>query len=147
MKILWPLGVIFCCLVAVNASGQTVKQNALGGLEPTQALRYMKHTEELIIIDVATISWFAKNHFINAINIPIENISSNEAEELYREIPSGHPVLVHCRLGMIAPGAYRTLIKLRPDIPEISYISGEPLFDDYNEWYGKQYGNKGVQVQ
>lgn len=137
MKIFWTLFIIFCCAMDVYAIGQIGLQRDLGSLEPSRALEYMTTTKNLVIIDVATKRWFATNHFINAVNIPIENISSDEAEALYREIPSGHPVLLHCRLGMIAPGAYRTLKRLRPDIPEISYISGRPSFNEYNNWYEK----------
>lgn len=104
-------------------------------MEPAQALEYMKTTPDLLIVDVATKSGFERIHFTNAINIPIENISSAEANALYMQIPTGRPVILHCRLGMIVPGAYQTLKSLRPDIPEISYITGKPQFDAYNSWY------------
>ena len=54
------------------------------------------------------------------------------------EIPADRPVLMHCRRGMIVPGAYDRVLELRPDIPEISYIDGTPLFDEYNEWLENQ---------
>lgn len=115
-----------------------VSVNDLGAMSPEKALEYMKKTENLVIVDVATRSWYAKEHFEGAINIPIENISPDEAEKLYLDIPAGRPVILHCRLGMVVPGAYRTLKKLRPDIPEISYIDGAPLFGEYNEWKQEQ---------
>lgn len=131
MKYLLSLLLVMCCALSAHAA----EQNALGGMQPAKALEYMKATGNLIIVDVATKDWFAKNHFVNAINIPIENISSDEAKELYLKIPTGRPVLLHCRLGMIVPGAYQTLKNLRPDIPEISYIAGKPPFDEYNKWH------------
>lgn len=110
----------------------TVKD--LGGMSPEKALEYMKTTENLVIVDVASRTNYARKHFEGAVNIPIENLSSDEEKELYLKLPKGRPVILHCRLGMIVPGAYRTLKQLRPDIPEISYINDRPPFDEYNEW-------------
>ncbi|MCM1543417.1 MAG: rhodanese-like domain-containing protein [Blautia sp.] len=117
-----------------NASGM----NALGGMSPEDALEYMKTTENLVIIDVAATRWYDENHFEGAINIPIEELGSDEEDAMYMEIPSGRPVLMHCRLGMIVPGAYERVLELRDDIPEISYIDGKPPFDEYNEWLKNQ---------
>lgn len=128
MKALFALLLLLCCAVVTNAA----EQKDLGGMEPAQALEYMKTTPDLIIVDVATKSGFERIHFANAINIPIENISSAEAKTLYMQIPAGRPVILHCRLGMIVPGAYHTLKNLRQDIPEISYIAGKPSFEAYN---------------
>lgn len=131
MKYLLTVLLALCCV----CSAQAAEQKDLGGMEPAQALEYMKTTPDLLIVDVATKSGFEQVHFINAINIPIENISSVEAKTLYMQIPTGRPVILHCRLGMIALGAYQTLKNLRPDIPEISYITGKPQFDAYNTWH------------
>lgn len=106
----------------------------LGGISPEKALEYLKTTENLVIVDVASRTNYARKHFEGATNIPIEDLSSDEEKELYLKLPKGRPVMLHCRLGMIVPGAYRTLKALRPDIPEISYIDGRPPFDEYNEW-------------
>lgn len=133
MKILIVFFLLMCCSPAAYAAER--QQTDLGGMTPAQALEYMKETENLVIVDVATRRWFATKHFSGAVNIPIENISSDEAEELYRNLPAGRPVLLHCRLGMVVPGAYQTLKALRPDIPEVGYIAGKPLFDEYNAWY------------
>ena len=123
---------------AASPVTKTSEQKAIGALSPEKALDYMKRTNNLVIVDVATRSWYAKEHFTNAVNIPIENISNEEADKLYKEIPSGKPVMLHCRRGMIVPGAYRHVRELRPDIPEISYIDGTPMFKEYNEWKAKQ---------
>ena len=48
------------------------------------------------------------------------------------QIPQGRPTLLHCRRGMIVPGAYERVKELRPDIWEIFYIDDAPLFDEYN---------------
>ena len=114
-----------------NAKGQ----KALGALTPEQAMEYMKKTKDLVIIDVAPTKAYDKGHFIGAINIPVEVLSVEEEEKRYKElIPTGKPVLVHCRKSIYAPAAYRRIIELRPDIPEISYINGAPLLNQYNDW-------------
>lgn len=112
--------------------------NDLGGLPPAKALEYMKKTPNLVIVDVAARRWYAQEHFDGAVNIPIEELSSEEEKELYLKLPGNRPVLLHCRRGMIVPGAYRTLKSLRPDLSEISYIDGVPPFKAYNEWAASQ---------
>lgn len=109
-------------------------QNAMGAMSPEEALEYMKETKNLVIIDVAATRWYGENHFEGAINIPIEELDREAEDVLYMEIPADRPVLLHCRLGMIVPGAYDRVLELRSDIPEISYIDGAPQFDEYNEW-------------
>lgn len=134
------LAALFCgCGEAAPAgtsagTGGAVRQNDLGGLSPEKALEYMKKTDQLVILDVATANWHHTKHFDGAVNIPVEELNSKEEKELYRKVPVGRPVILHCRRGMVVPGAYRTLKALRPDIPEISYIDGAPLLDEYNSW-------------
>ncbi|ODR43080.1 sulfur transferase [Eisenbergiella tayi] len=113
-------------------------QNAMGAMSPEAALEYMKETKDLVIVDVAATRWYDENHFEGAINIPIEELDSETEDALYMEIPAGKPVMMHCRRGMIVPGAYDRVLELRPDIPEISYIDGTPQFDEYNEWIANQ---------
>lgn len=113
-------------------------RNEIGALSPEDALEYMKNTENLVIVDVAATRWYNTKHFEGAINIPIEELDSNEEDDLYKEIPSDCPVIMHCRLGMIVPGAYRRVLEFRPDIPEIAYIDDAPMFDEYNEWLASQ---------
>lgn len=122
------------CEAKENEEVNNPPVNDLGAMTPQKALDYMKTTNNLVIVDVATITHFNRIHFEGAVNIPIENINSDEAKKLYMELPANRPVILHCRQGAIVPGAYRTLKELRPDITEISYIAGAPLFDEYNEW-------------
>lgn len=113
-------------------------QNALGAMSPEEALEYMKKTGNLVIVDVAATRWYDEKHFEGAVNIPIEELDSEAEDDLYMNIPADRPVLMHCRRGMIVPGAYERVLELRPDIPEISYIDGVPPFDKYNEWIENQ---------
>ena len=68
MKYLLSLLLVACCSFTAHAA----EQNDLGGMQPAEALEYMKTKGNLIIGDVATKEWFAKNQFVNPINIPIE---------------------------------------------------------------------------
>ena len=113
---------------------EPVKPEMSGPLSPKDAFEYMKTAKGLVIVDVAAKRWYEREHFKGAVNIPIEDLSAEEEKKLYLRLPKGRPVLMHCRLGMIVPGAYRTLKRLRPDITEIYYIDGKPLFEAYNEW-------------
>ena len=93
----------------------------------------------LVIVDVAPRKAYDKGHFIGAISIPIEGLSKEEEDKRYKElIPAGKPVLIHCRKAIFAPNAYKRVVELRPDIPEISYINGAPLIQPYNEWKSTQ---------
>ncbi|WP_455595155.1 rhodanese-like domain-containing protein [Cloacibacillus porcorum] len=94
----------------------------------------MQKTDNLVIVDVAATKWYDEEHFKGAINIPIEELDGESEDSLYMEIPEGRPVLLHCRRGVIVPGAYRRVKELRPDIPEIAYIAGVPPFEAYNGW-------------
>lgn len=132
-------GCINCDAKEINgAENSDQKVNELGAMAPQKALEYMKSAKKLLIVDVASVSNYNRHHFEEAVNIPIEDISDSEADKLYRELPSGRPVILHCRRGVIVPGAYRRIKELRPDITEISYISAAPPFDAYNHWYNSK---------
>lgn len=120
-------GIVF--LLLISACKEEVKQNDMGAISPTAAFDYMKKTKNLFIIDTAIEPVFLKEHFIGAVNIPYD-----EMEYRFAEVPKNVPVLLHCRRGRVVPRAYEILKQNRPDIPEISYINGAPLFSDYNEY-------------
>ncbi|MDL2284530.1 hypothetical protein LJC19_05250 [Oxalobacter sp. OttesenSCG-928-P03] len=105
------------------------EQKDLGGMAPAEALEYMKKTENLYILDVSPPEKHNSIHFNGSYNIP-------QAELLSRinEIPKDRPVLIHCRLGRTCVKAYPLIKKMRPDIPVISYLNGEPPFEEYNNW-------------
>ena len=109
-------------------------QNDIGTLSPKEALAYMKKTENLLIVDAAAKRWYEQKTFTGAVNMPVEELSDAELTEAAKKLPAGHPVLVHCRRGMVAPQVYRRIKEVRPDIPEIAWLDGTPLFDEYNEW-------------
>lgn len=101
----------------------------LGGLSPDDALDYMKTTKDLVIIEVNQKQWKKKVPFTGAMWIPYDQL-----ERRCGEIPARRPVILHCGLGVVSVPAYETLVKVRPDIPELSYIAGAPPIAEYNEW-------------
>lgn len=112
-------------------STQSEKTNALGGMNPSDALEYMKTTPDLVIVQVNTAEWKIEPGFTGALWIP-----HDEMAERYDEIPEGKPVILHCGGGIVSVPAYETLLEKRPDIPELSYIAGSPhsIIDKYNKW-------------
>lgn len=127
-----------CLNQSTIGSDMATQTKIIGALSPKDALKYMQETPDLLIVDVAATRWFNENHFQGAINVPIEEMNSEQEREAYLNLPTGRPILIYCRLGMIAPGAYTVVLQLRHDFPEISYISGAPLFDEYNAWLDTQ---------
>lgn len=121
---------IACVCAGIAGAGSAQgKTRALGAMSPQEALAYMKAAEDLVIIDTATAREYNEKHFKGAINIHY-----SEMPRRCGEIPENSVVLLHCRLGMVVPRAYDVLLEKRPDLAEISYIDGAPLFDEYNEW-------------
>jgi len=107
-------------------------QKALGGLAPEEALEYMKKTKDVFILDIAPAEKYEETHFEGALNIPFSDLAAR-----MDEIPKDRPVIVHCRLGKVSEKNYPKIMEARPDIPEIAYIAGTPLFEQYSEWKAK----------
>ncbi len=57
-----------------------------------------------VIVDARTPEEFAAGHFLNAVNIPAE-----EMEARYKELPAGKPPIVHCATGTRAELAWDVL--------------------------------------
>jgi len=114
---------------------QTKGTHKLGGLSPEDAFKYMKETKDLVIVQVNTAQWKIDPGFDGALWIP-----HDEMEKRYNEIPAGRPVILHCGAGVVSVPAYETLLKKRPDIPELSYIAGSPhgIMKEYNAWVRSQ---------
>jgi hypothetical protein len=115
--------------VVFTFSGNAFAQQNAGHLTPAEALEYMKKTPNVFIVDISPPEKFETIHFIGSVNIPL-----NELLSRMNEIPEGRPVLIHCRLGRTCVKAYPLVRQVRPDIREIFYIGGKPLFTEYNNW-------------
>lgn len=123
--------------VRMNAMATMVDNTAnwLGGLEPSDALEYMKehYDEGLVIVEVNADYWKLSTGFTGALHIPHDQMA-----ERYNEIPGGFPVILHCGGGIVSVYAYETLMKKRPDIPQLSYIAGRPPVSEFNAWLAEQ---------
>lgn len=137
----FSLGSLLVVLVAVCAP-LAAETHLLGGLAPEKALEYMKQTEWLVIIEVNQKQWKKKTPFVGAMWIPYD-----ELEKRCDEIPLGRPVILHCGRGVVSVPAYKTLIKVRKDIPELSYIDGAPLIEEYNRWASTKAKEGGTKKQ
>jgi len=112
-----------------KASVPEEEADGTGALLPYEALEYMMNAENLYIIDLSSRYEYEQDHFTGAVNVNPE-----EVMEWVDEIPEGQAVIVHDRMGAMAPAVYQTIQAEREDIAEISYIAGVPLIYYYNAW-------------
>ena len=107
----------------------------LGPLDPEAALEYMKETysQGLVIINVVPEEYKQDAAFTGSIYLPL-----TELEERCQEIPADKPVILHCNRGRASADAYPILEEKRKDILVLSYIAGEPLYDEFNTWLEEQ---------
>lgn len=99
------------------------------GFTAEESVRWLAANPQAVIVDVANIPSYQFEHLANAINIPVENISREETEALYKSLPEGRPVLIYDRTGILSPRVYHELREARPDLTEINYIFDRPPFD------------------
>lgn len=125
MKKLW---LTVCAAAGISLAAHGAAAGHLGALTPDEAIAFIRDNPDVLIVDVAATRWYKQEHFPGAVNIPIEELSDAQEAQRYKELPADRPVLMHCRLGMIVPGAYQRLTKLRPDIETVAYIDGAPPF-------------------
>ncbi len=92
-------------------------------VSPAEGAKIIASTPDLYLIDVRPAEAFAKKHYPNAVNMPVATFGTTIAS-----IPADRPVLMHCRTGRSVKTAYAILKKLRPDVTNVRYIDGEPLF-------------------
>ena len=100
--------------------------NALSGtpdITPEQGKAMIAEKKDLVILDVRNPNEYVVAHYPDSLNIPVK-----ELETRSNEIPSGKPVLIHCAKGKRAERAYLLLREKRPDIKELYFIKGEPIF-------------------
>jgi rhodanese-related sulfurtransferase len=95
-----------------------------GPITPEEAKAMMQENKDLVIIDLRNPNEYVVVHFATALNIPV-----NELETRLSEIPEGKPILMHCIKGMRSQRGFDILKEKRPDIKELYFIKGEPIFD------------------
>lgn len=121
-------------------SRETMHGLRLGGLTPEEALRYMTTTKRLLIVDVRPSRYrLDKNRrFFGAMPIAVGDIGQEAADELLMSLPADRPVIIHCGSGTPANRVYARLVKMRPEMSEVAYINGRPMFAEYEAWRQQQ---------
>ena len=92
------------CTGAVNSTNNTYRQISMD-----EAVAMMEQESGYIILDVRTPAEFAEKHIPNAINIPNENIGTDEISQLPDK---DQLIMVYCRSGRRSKEAAEKLVKL-----------------------------------
>ena len=87
------------------------------------------YDQGLVIIDVTPEEFKQDKAFTGSLYIPYTDFETRASE-----IPADKPVIIHCVRGRASAKAYPILEEMRKDILVLSYIAGEPLFDEFNTW-------------
>lgn len=95
-----------------------------GPVTPEEGRTMIRQNKDLFVLDVRYPNEYAAAHYPNALNIPIA-----ELEARLSEVPSGKAVLVYCARGKRSERGYKLLKEKRPDIQQLYYIAGEPIFN------------------
>jgi len=94
-----------------------------GHITPEEGKIMIQQKKDLVILDVRTPEEYAVIHYPEALLIPI-----SELDARFSEVPADKPVLIYCRKGRRAERGYMILREKRPDIKELYYIKGEPIY-------------------
>lgn len=93
-------------------------------ITPEQGKAMVQENKDLFILDVRNPNEYVTGHYPGSVNIPVK-----ELEERYNEIPAGRTILVHCAKGVRAERAYNLLQEKRPDLTNMRFIKGAPVFE------------------
>ena len=110
--------------VATLLLGRSAMAVEPGSVTPEEGKILIRQIKDLVILDVRDPHEYVVVHYPNALNIP-----ANELETRFSEVPVGKPVLMHCIKGKRSQRGYEILKAKRPDIKELYYIKGEPIFN------------------
>jgi rhodanese-related sulfurtransferase len=92
------------CSAPSSSSGGSYRQISMD-----EAVKMMKYEKDYIILDVRRPDEFAEGHIPGAINIPNEEIGTDEIEELPDK---SQLILVYCRSGRRSKEASEKLVRL-----------------------------------
>jgi len=104
--------------------GQSALAVEPGPITPEEAKTVIQQKKDLVIIDVRNPNEYVAEHYPNSLNIPV-----NDLETRLSDVPAGRPVLVHCGIGKRSSRGYQILKEKRPDIKELYFINGAPIFN------------------
>lgn len=92
------------CTGAVNSTNNIYRRISMD-----EAVAMMKQESDYVVLDVRTPAEFAEKHIPNAINVPNENIGTDEISQLPNK---DQLIMVYCRSGRRSKEAAEKLVKL-----------------------------------
>ena len=107
IKRLWPFVLSLMLLSSCTSSGGSA--NSYRQISMDEAVKMMKNEKNYIILDVRRPDEYAKGHIPGAINVPNEEIGTEEIPELPDQ---SQLILVYCRSGRRSKEASEKLVKL-----------------------------------
>ena len=107
MKKLIPI--LLSALMLTGCAGAGNQTNSYRQIGMDEAVAMMEQESGYIILDVRTPAEFAEKHIPNAINIPNENIGTDEISQLPNK---DQLIMVYCRSGRRSKEAAEKLVKL-----------------------------------
>jgi rhodanese-related sulfurtransferase len=79
--------------------------------------------ESILLVDTRDADEFAKGHFQNAVNIPVEKL-----EDKIPELPADKPVVFVCSTGARSGEAYYMVKDVRPALTDVFYVEAQISF-------------------
>ena len=107
MKKLIPI--VLSALMLTGCAGAGNQINSYRQISMDKAIAMMKQESGYVVLDVRTPAEFAEKHIPNAINVPNENIGTDEISELPDK---DQLIMVYCRSGRRSKEAAEKLVKL-----------------------------------
>lgn len=107
MKKLIPI--VLSALMLSGCAGAGNQTNSYRQITMDEAGTMMERESGYIILDVRTPAEFAEKHIPNAINVPNENIGTDEISQLPNK---DQLIMVYCRSGRRSKEAAEKLVKL-----------------------------------
>ncbi|MGM9644072.1 MAG: rhodanese-like domain-containing protein [Eubacteriales bacterium] len=107
MKKLIPI--LLSALMLTGCGGAGNQTNSFRQISMDEAVAMMEQENGYIILDVRTPAEFAEKHIPNAINVPNENIGTDEISQLPDK---DQLIMVYCRSGRRSKEAAEKLVKL-----------------------------------
>lgn len=100
-----------------------------GELDAGEAFAYLVENPDTVIVDVSTLSDYEEQKIEGAIRISAADISRRESN-----IPVGARVLLYGNDAGTVGAVYSYLLEYRSDLNEVSFLSGSPWIEKYNQW-------------
>ena len=107
MKKLIPI--LLSALMLTGCAGAVNQTNSYRQISMDEAVAMMAEEQGYIILDVRTPEEYAEKHIPNAINVPNENIGTDEISALPDK---DQLIMVYCRSGRRSKEAAEKLVKL-----------------------------------